>query len=191
MGRALAISVVLLLAGACARQAPAPGQSPQPARQAGPATGEPLRGKLDMVNIYEERTHVSEPGRLLFMPETTIVGNEDDVDPPIDDALRALVTQEVTFQFEPGGAHYHVDVYVVHGHQSFHVGETRETVNLRFSVRVEVIRVSSGESVKIGEGNATDSIEAVDIAPQNVETAYMGVVRQSIRNAFRHVRTMG
>lgn len=185
MGRDLRIllsALALILLAACAKRPAVSPQPPPDGAVAVPSAG--LSGTVVAVNIYDERRSVSEPGRILHMPETTFVGQEDQVYPPLDDSVRAVIRNEVAGEITAGVERFEVDVYVTAGRQSFLVGEMREVTEVRFAVRIEVIAADDVRDVRAGEGTVVMSSEGIDVPRSNVDALYMEAVRESIRRGF-------
>ena len=178
--------MALVLAVGCAKKVPAPEPAPDPVvTRPARAPGQRLIGTVVAVSIFDERSKVSDEGRLLHMPETTIVGQKDDVFPQLDDAIMDSIRAEASLQVDPGPDEYEVHVYVMEGRQSFRVGEMRESVEARFAVRVEMIDVGNENNIWVGEGRATRSTDAVDVARADVDAIYVEAIRESVRMSFR------
>jgi hypothetical protein len=178
------VAALAVMVGCAAQEQPAADRPPEPdipapQQDTGPAVN---------VRVYDERGEVSEPGRLLYMPQTTIVGQTDDVYPVIDEATRRLIQTEAAGHFGDGTTRYRVDIYVTAGRQSFRVEEMREVVAVDFAVRIEMVNERDPSDVRVGEGSASISDESVDIARATVEAMYAEAIRQSLRRGLEAAR---
>ena len=175
-------SILLTLAlvwGACAKPAPPPGTQPAPQ-----PTPQKLSAKVAKVNIFDERRGVDEAGRTLHMPENTIVGQEDEVKPPLTYGERQLMENEAKGYFTPGKRTVEVDIYITKGQQSFKVDEMKETVRVEFALRIEIADQDNIIDVVTAVGESTLSEKAVDVPPVRPAQLYAQAIRESLRRAF-------
>jgi hypothetical protein len=175
---------LVCLVAACAKP---PAINPEPplgehTEEVTPPPG--ISGTVVAVNIFDERKSVSAPGRVLHMPETTIVGQEDEVYPPLGEDIRGVIREEVMNDVTEGPKRIEIDVYVTAGRQSFLVGEMREVAEVRFAVRIEVIGADNARDVRVAEGRAELSTDGIDVPRVDVDALYIEAVRESLRRGF-------
>ncbi|MEJ2722816.1 MAG: hypothetical protein P8181_17010 [bacterium] len=139
------------------------------------------------INIVDDRSDVSPKGRILNMPEWTIVGQQDRVHPRLTDAERSLIRNEVRRYFGQGPPDVTVDVYVTRGTQTFAAGERYESVTAAFGLRVEVASHANVRDTFVAEGQATLDREALDITYEQLDSTYAQTITRSVRNAFERI----
>lgn len=171
----LAAAVIL----GCASQPPSP---PPPVP---PTTARPtIEATVARVNIFDERSDVDAADRTLHMPENTIVGDKDEIKPPLTYGERQLIESTTKAHFEPGKRTVEVDVYVTDGRQTFEVAEMRETVTVAFALRIEIADRKNVIDVVTAEGEATLSEHAVDLSTALPAQLYAKAIRESLDRAF-------
>jgi hypothetical protein len=171
---------ILSLSAGCATT---PGEKPAPTTVEGT-----LAATVVEFNIHDERSKVSEQGRLLHMPETTIVGESDRIYPALSNGDRALIENEVRSNFEAGPRSVLVNVYITAGTQSFKVAEMREFGDVHFAIRVEISDEHDAGRVQFGEGEAAFSRDALDLPRAIIDELYTTAIRESVRRSFDDVR---
>ena len=191
--RQLALALVLLLLAACGKQATVPPPDTEP-----PPTEEPIKpntvplqmaATIDVLNIYDERSGVGEEGRILHMPESSIVGKKWDLKPELLASQRQLIEQEIRSSFAPGTRRVEIDVYVLDGYQSYEAQENLyEEVLVRFGLRVEIGDAVNIHEVWIGEGDASITVNELEVSRDSVDNNYAEVIRQSVVKAFAQIK---
>jgi hypothetical protein len=186
---AVILASLLMLLSACGKK-PAPVDTPEaPAAQ--PPLSESARklaATVARIELVDERGNVSGFGRSLHMPETTLVGQEDDVRPVLDGATEALIRVETLDYFEPGDRSVVVNIYILEGTQSFKVGEMKEFVSVEFAVGIEVVSEADAGDVWTAQGKSSLTHEDVDIPREKLDDLYARAIRESIHQAFEKIR---
>lgn len=148
-----------------------------------------FEANISAIDIFDDRTGTAVEGRKLHMPEWTIVGQEDEFAPVLNDGQRDLIGEEVKRYFVPGERTISVDIYVLKGKQAFKVGEQKESIVMTFALRVEMSDRDDVHDVRTGEGSATATEEALDITYEQVDELYDRTIRESIRKALGRIRS--
>jgi hypothetical protein len=172
----------------CAKKPP-PSDEPEVTEAAGGGEERTMfEATIAAIEIFDDRTGTAVEGRLLHMPDWTIVGQEDEFAPVLDERQREIIRDEVTRHFVPGDRTVAVDVYVLKGKQAFRVGEQKESITMTFISRVEMSNEDDVHDVRTAEGDATAAEEALDITYDQVNALYEKAIRESIRRAFERMQ---
>ncbi len=166
-------------------------QPEQPVEAIEPADSTPVaidfHANISVIDVFDDRSGVEEPDRLLHMPDWTIVGQKDVIRPALLDEHREIISGETQSYFSPGTKTVSVEVYVLEGKQSYLAGERKETITAEFRVRIEIANLDAVHDVKTATGYASIDKEELEINYQDVHALYEEAIRASIRNALGHI----
>lgn len=179
---------LLLQMVACVKTAPQPKEREESRVEEVARKVPKFTADISAIHIFDDRTDTAVPGRLLHMPEWTIVGQEDEFAPVLNDDHRDVIRHETRGYFVPSERTVTVEIYVLDGKQTFKVGERTETITMTFALRIEISDEIDTHDVRTAEGRASLTEEALDITYEQVNELYAGAIRESVRNAFERMR---
>ena len=184
----LTVALLFLALGCAKKSMPSKEPGTVEAEEVGEATSI-FDANIAAIDIVDDRTHTAVEGRKLHMPEWTIVGQEDEFAPVLNDSQRDAIRDEVKRHFVPGERTVTVDIYVLEGKQAFKVGEQKESITMTFALRLEMSDRDNVHDVRTGEGSASATEETLDITYEQVDELYERILRESVRRAFERIKT--
>lgn len=189
----LCAAFAIIVAVGCAKKPVVKDALPEPPVETiEPADSTPaaidLQANVSVIDVFDDRSGVEEPDRLLHMPDWTIVGQKDVIRPALLDEHRQIIRGETQSHFLPGTKTVSVEVYVLEGKQSYVAGERKESITAEFSVRIEIANLRAVHDVKTATGRASIEKEELEINYQDVHALYEEAIRASIRDALGRIR---
>ena len=142
-----------------------------------------LCGTISDIEIEDARAETSE--RALRVPRFTWRGEKDQVRPPLNDELRAVIRSEVSRRVHADGPPYWVRVRILEGVQRFRASRMSEEESATWSAEVMLQRQDVGRAgTTVATAELEFSVASIDASRSFSDTLSRRVLQAVLADAF-------